>query len=333
MAKLSRIHRLLKLLTRIQTEAGWTPTRLAEAFQVDRRTIHRDIEDLKTVGFEITFDKAAQTYRLSGDVFLPPIQLDVHEAMALTVLCDLLTEPEQIAFLGAATRAVAKIQQVMPASVREESERLASRTFIRTAQSVPPDGCADVYATMQEAIDEGRIIECTYDAIRSDADHEPFDFHPYALLFAVRAWYVIGYHAGRDALRTLKLNRFDSLKRTERRFSPPPSFSLDAYLGNAWRMMPADRDFDVEILFDASFADTISETAWHPTQQVDLNDDGSATFRCTVAGLDEIAWWVLSMGRHCRVIQPAELAERVRREAEATAAQYDSTQAQELSGR
>ena len=44
---------------------------------------------------------------------------------------------------------------------------------------------------------------------------------------------------------------------------------------------------------------------------MDWHEDGSIAFRCTVDGLDEIVWWVLSMGPHCRVVKPAELAEWV----------------------
>ena len=69
-------------------------------------------------------------------------------------------------------------------------------------------------------------------------------------------------------------------------------------------------------------AETIADTLWHKTQQLEDHDDGSLTFRCTVAGLDEISWWVLSMGPHCRVLAPDELRDRVRQAAMDTAALY-----------
>ena len=79
---------------------------------------------------------------------------------------------------------------------------------------------------------------------------------------------------------------------------------------------------EVVLEFDASFAETIADTAWHRTQRIEHLDDGGIVFRCTVDGLDEIVWWVLSMGSACRVIEPPELRERVREQASSVAAMY-----------
>ncbi len=70
--------------------------------------------------------------------------------------------------------------------------------------------------------------------------------------------------------------------------------------------------YEVVIDFNADFAETIADTHWHASQKIDQHEDGSITFRCKVDGLDEIVWWVLSMGPHCRVKKPKELATRVR---------------------
>ena len=89
-------------------------------------------------------------------------------------------------------------------------------------------------------------------------------------------------------------------------------FSLDDHFGNAWRMIRSDDEYDVELVFDAEFAETISDTLWHPTQEFQWHDDGSITFTCKVDGLNEIVWWILSMGPHCVVKQPQVLADRVK---------------------
>ena len=111
-------------------------------------------------------------------------------------------------------------------------------------------------------------------------------------------------------------------------FAFPPAwfsrgFTLDKHLGNAWRMMRG-KDVDIELRFDAEFADTIADTRWHRTQDFQMHPDGSCTFTATVSGFEEIVWWILSMGPHCTVIKPKALAERVRELAAKTAAQYQS---------
>jgi len=87
-------------------------------------------------------------------------------------------------------------------------------------------------------------------------------------------------------------------------------------------MIRGGKTYKVEIWFDPTFAETIADTHWHPTQEVQWNEDGSTLFRCTVDGLDEIVWWVLSMGPHCVVKKPKALVDRVRKHGTALLAAY-----------
>ncbi len=170
------------------------------------------------------------------------------------------------------------------------------------------------------------MLRCTYESLRSQADPklkcEPFEFHPYRLLFEKRAWYVVGHYEGRDAVRTLKLCRFADIELTDKPYAIPEDFTLNEHLGQAWQMIRGEQRYDVELHFDADFAETIADTQWHPTQQIEWHDDDSITFRCTVDGLDEIVWWVLGMGPGCVVKQPAELATRVERLGKQMLARY-----------
>jgi len=152
---------------------------------------------------------------------------------------------------------------------------------------------------------------------------DAFIFKPYTLFFNQRAWYAVGYHSKHNEVRCLKLNRFTRIEPLDQPYTIPKSFSLAAHLGNAWRMMRGDKTFKVELHFDPEFAETIADTHWHSTQEVIWNEDESITFRCKVDGLDEIVWWVLSMGPHCTVQKPKELIELVRTLAGATAAKYE----------
>jgi predicted DNA-binding transcriptional regulator YafY len=140
---------------------------------------------------------------------------------------------------------------------------------------------------------------------------------------------VIGLHGGRGSdgvgeLRCLKLSRFSKVTPTDIEYEIPADFDVQQHLGNAWRMICDGDDVRVRIDFDAEFAQTVADTQWHRTQEIDWHPppDGGCTFRCTVAGLSEIEWWVLSMGPHATVIEPKELADRVRRLAMETAARY-----------
>lgn len=321
-AKYTRIHRLLKIITLIQSRRDCTAPTLALQCEVAERTIFRDLAELKAAGVPVEFDDATGAYRIERDFFMPPVQLSVDKALALAVLCEEIARTEQIAFTAPAWRALTKIKAALPAPVRDEIDRIIDSVVIRTAQTTPADGFGSVYEAVQQALALKRTLRCRYDSLNASNTDEEFDFEPYALFFSVRAWYAVGHHGGRNEIRTLKLNRFEQTTLTHRPYEIPKGFSLNAHLGNAWRMIPGAEEHDVEVWFDSSFAETMSDTQWHPTQEIDFHDDGSATFRATVSGLDEILWWVLSMGPHCRVIKPDTLRARVREAADGIRAHY-----------
>jgi len=332
-----RIDRLLRIITLIQGGRGWTPRTLAQEMGCTSRTIFRDLVHLRESGIPISYDTGTKQYTMAGDFHMPPVHLTLDESLALVALCDNLAGKEQIPFLKPASRAAHKIESQLPAEIKADLAQRSSKVAIRTAAAMEADGYADVYDRMQTALARRRKLICRYEAV-SHESHDggsgaggtavrarkpdgEFEFAPYALFFCVRAWYVIGKRSDRDDLRCMKLSRFAKVQPTEQPYAIPPRFSLEKYLGNAWRMMRG-KDVEVELWFDAEFAETVSDTRWHKTQEFQMHEDGSCTLTATVSGLEEIVWWVLSMGPHCRVIRPKGLAERVREMAARTAAVY-----------
>lgn len=327
-ADYSRIHRLLKILTLIQSDGDWTAQRLADECSVTVRTIYRDMKMLEGAGIPYFFDTQTNGYRVRRDFFMPPVSMTLDESLALIALGEHIGDKEQIPLTRAAGRAIAKLRSQLPLSLRDELERLDGHIDIRLAKAGPFEGIADVYETVRAAMADGRVLKCRYESIdgaRRDEHPEAwFEFAPYTLFFSQRAWYVLGHHDGRKEVRCLKLNRFSALEITARRYKTPKGFSVDQHLGNAWRMIRGKTSYDVELDFDAEFAETIADTHWHATQEIDWHDDGSITFRCTVDGLDEIVWWILSMGPHCVVKKPKLLADRVRQLAQGIVDAYPS---------
>lgn len=322
-ADYSRIHRLLKILTLIQGGDGWTSKRLAQECQTAERTIYRDLKMLDAAGIPYYFDPERKSYHVRRDFFMPPVPLTLEESLALAALAEHAGGREQVPFTKAASKAIAKIRGQLPSAIRSELERLEAHVSIQLAAANPPEAAADVYARVQGALARRRTLRCEYESIRAStsqgANHDgaagkggEFLFEPYALFFGTRAWYVIGMHRSRGEVRCLKLNRFTRVTETEAAYEIPRSFSLEKHLGNAWRMIRGKERYKVELTFDPHFAETLADTQWHKTQQVEWQDDGSIRFRCTVDGLDEIVWWIMGMGPHCVVHKPPELARLVR---------------------
>lgn len=321
-AEYARLHRVLQIIQLIQQQNGWDAKALASACGVTQRTIYRDLKLLEGANIPFSYDDERRCYRIRPDFFMRPIELSLDEALALVALGEEIGKKEQIPFTMAAARAVAKIRGQLPEKVRRELKAIDQHMAIRLSEAGTSDGVADVFSKVQTAQAQHRCLRCRYESVRPDGFKESFLLKPYKLFFERRAWYVLGYHGGLDDVRFLKLSRFSELEITDVDFEVPKKFSVEKHLGNAWRMIRGAKTYDVELVFDAEFAENIADTAWHKTQKIEWEPDGSIRFRCKVDGLDEIQWWVLARGQHCRVVKPKELADRVKYLARKTAEQY-----------
>lgn len=309
----SLISRLLRMLALIHGSHRWTPSGLAEAMSTTERTVYRDLRRLRESGVPIQFDHASNGYCIVGRFFLPPVDLTPEEACSLVMLTERVGGSEQLPLTRSAATAIEKLRALLPSALREALDEFMPRVTVHLAAS-ESDGIDDVWATVSKAIAERMALRCVYDAANHDEDAPDdgaFRFDPYDLYFGQRAWYAVGLHHGRDAVRTLKLARFSRIELTDQSYAIPPDFSLQQYFGRAWRMMPGGEVHQVRLRFSRDVADTVEGTIWHSTQQVSRHEDGSITVTFEVDGLDEIVWWVLSYGPHCVAEGPQQLRERV----------------------
>jgi predicted DNA-binding transcriptional regulator YafY len=322
----SRLHRLLAIIQMISGKRGVTGRDLTREFHVDARTVRRDIQALNRTGIPCYHDRETGGYTIRRGFFMPPVEFTFEEALSLLTLVEQIPTNGQIPYLATAHRALQKIRSQLRDDIKDYIEPLDGRIQIDLARGSGDDGAADVYEKVRHAIARRRVLRCRYQANQSaqtGSAEEVFELRPYALWYCQRAFYVVGWHAGRQAIRQLKLNRFDYMERTDKPYAIPDSFSLKNFLGNAWRMV-GGKEYRVVIRFEKEHAVTAAETRWHPTQDECWNEDGSVTLSFTVAGLEEVKWFVLGYGPFARAIQPDKLANDVRKLAAATAQRYEA---------
>jgi proteasome accessory factor B len=325
-AEYSRLHRLFALIQLIAGKRGLSARDIAAYFEMHERTVRRDIEVLNSTGIPCYLDPATGGYVIRKGFLMPPVEFSFEEALSLLTLMEQIPSDSKIPFQTTAHRALNKLRSQFRDEIKDDIENLDGRIHIDLARGSGDDGSKDVYDKVRDAIASRRVLRCRYEANHSahpDAAEELFDFRPYTLWYAQRSWYAVGLHCGRNEVRQLKLNRFDYVERTDKPYAIPDDFSMKSHLGNAWRMIRSDTDHNIAIRFDKGFADTVTETHWHPTQHADdPAPDGSITLHFTVAGFDEIQYWILSYGPHAQVLHPPELITRIRNFALATAQCY-----------
>jgi predicted DNA-binding transcriptional regulator YafY len=299
-----------------------TTKSIARALDVSRRTVFRDLNALELAGVPYHYD-AIDGYRITGDFFLPPVQLTLGEAMALSVLTSQMARRRQIPFLEDAFRAAMKVQAQLPAPIREEVAADDTHVRVEGPRVSPQENSGRHFESLRKAIAAKRKVRCTYDG--GNHGRMPFLFRPYVLFFGQRAWYVVGYSELAGAERTLKLNRIGVLEPTDRPYMIPNGWTLERSLGNAWRMIRGRVGYHVKIRFDREHGRNVADTLWHPTQRITwCPDESECIFECDVDGLDEIVWWVLGYGSHARVLEPRELVSRVSEMAQQMSRQYSS---------
>ncbi len=308
---IKRVTRLLKVLQMLQARAGENPDGLAKANGVSRRTVFRDIEALKEAGVPVAYDRETDRYSLPGAYLLPPTNFTAEEAMAVIGLTTQMGRRDSVPFYEPACRAAQKIEASFPSNLRDQIQELTKAIHIRPRQVNRLADKDDIYEQLVNAHLNKEQVWIEYDSLTEWEKIETV-LRPYQLMFARRCWYVIGRSSLHKEVRTFNLNRVLSVRMLGEHFKTPRGFSLERYLGNAWRMIPEPGpDYNVHLHFQHLVAKNVEEIHWHATQKTKRREDGSLDFWVTVSGVTEISWWILQYGDQVEVLAPTKLRKLV----------------------
>jgi predicted DNA-binding transcriptional regulator YafY len=160
----------------------------------------------------------------------------------------------------------------------------------------------------------------------SRAEEERITIHPYALVLHRDSIYCVGYHVGRQEIRTFVLDRMrDTQCAVTERFELPADFVVDQYFQGEFGIWRDKNPHKVVIEFDAHAADYVRMRTVHASQKLQSIAGGGLRLSMTVGNLLPVVSWVLEWGGRARVVEPPELIERVKAELEAALAQYGDT--------
>ena len=309
-SKWDRAARYLKIAQVLHAhgEAGISAAALARQVGVSKRTVYRDLEAMDLdAGLAIWNDGGR--FGLEAGTFLPPLALTLPEALAFFLAARLLTkatdelDPEIIG-------AFVKLAQVLPPVLAEQLHETAD-AFADTPRD---EGFTRVLRTLTEALAGRRVVEIEYTAGVYDATKgvrrlrlQAYAIEPSA---QTRALYVIGFDEERQDRRTFKVERIRAASLTPDTF-PSHSPSVAAEMRSAWDVIGDDAPVEIVIRFEASVAQRVAETRWHPSQVQEQQPDGSLLWRARVSGVLEIRSWILGWGPDAEVLEPADLREWV----------------------
>lgn len=214
--------RVLQLLGLLQARRVWTGQELADRLGVTGRSVRRDIERLRDLGYPVHASKGRDGgYQLGAGAALPPLLLDPEEAVAMAV-CLRLAAGGSVAGVGeSALRALSKLDQVMPARLRSQVSAVHDATVTLTGggsvEAVSPD---DLMA-LARACRDHEHIRLGYTDIRGNRTERRLE--PYQLVTTGRRWYLLAYDRDKQDWRTLRLDRMVDVKAAGTTFAPRPA--------------------------------------------------------------------------------------------------------------
>ncbi|WP_432797845.1 helix-turn-helix transcriptional regulator [Poriferisphaera sp. WC338] len=303
--QVSKVHRLLKLITIMQGGQPRSVNELMDELSVSRRTLFRDLNLLEAAGVPYYHEKNVG-YRISKDFFLPPISLTVPETMGLMILGKTAAAQRDKPLFASALSAIYKLIGTMPEPIRSTCGELMTNISVDPGAKGLGTVETQHYTTLQRCVDEHRTCMITY---KSPVEPKPFTaiVHPYALHFTARAWYLFAKTDRHEDIRVLKLARITTLCTMDEHFDRPDDFHISQKIDNAWALSPEGTHYDINLTFLPRVATNVAETHWHPSQKIEMHDDGSCTATFSVNGLREIAWWISGYADQVIINDPPEL--------------------------
>ncbi|WP_075734590.1 helix-turn-helix transcriptional regulator, partial [Streptomyces acidiscabies] len=210
--------RLLQLLSLLQTPREWPGGELAERLRVSRRTVRRDIDRLRELGYPVQATMGADGgYRLVAGKAMPPLVLDDEEAVAIAVGLRAGAGHAVAGVDEASVRALAKLEQVLPARLRRRVATLQAATAPLTGGDVdriPPETLTAI-ASAVAGSERLRFAYSARDGVGSRRLVEP-----YRLVSTGQRWYLVAYDLDRGDWRTFRVDRVSEPFATGARFAP-----------------------------------------------------------------------------------------------------------------
>ncbi|WP_086734697.1 helix-turn-helix transcriptional regulator [Streptomyces glaucescens] len=212
-------NRTLELLSLLQTQKEWTGDGLAERLGVSPRTVRRDINRLRELGYPVTATKGPSAYyRLSRGARLPPLIVDDEQALAIAL--SLQTAPASVTGMGDATkRALNSIRELLPPHLAHRLATFSVEQIENAWELAPPQVDPALLAQLSTAAQQRDLVRFSYRSIHLDS-REDSDVlaEPHRLVVWSGRWYLVAYDQQRHSWHAYRLDRIRHLAPSGWRF-------------------------------------------------------------------------------------------------------------------
>ncbi len=300
--------RLLSLLSLLQTPREWSGGELAERLGISRRTVRRDVERLRELGYPVAATRGSDGgYRLVAGSAMPPLLLDDEEAVAITVGLATAARHPVRGIEEASVRALAKLERVLPARLRYRVSSLGGAT-------VPLPGAAgddvdpELLTTLAGAIANRERVRFGYQA--GDGTGSARHVDPHRLVCAGRRWYLLGHDRDRDDWRIFRIDRIRQVTPTGGRSTPRdlPAGAAAYVADRLYSLLPT---YAAVVTLHAPMAELSRRVGADLGELAEL-DERTCLQRCHGDTLEWLALRLTGLGCEFEVREPPELIAHLR---------------------
>jgi predicted DNA-binding transcriptional regulator YafY len=300
--------RLLQLLSLLQARPTWTGPELAERLEITTRTVRKDVERLRRLGYPVhATPGAAGGYRLGAGAQLPPLLLDDDEAVAVAVGLRTVAGRGVSGTEETSVRALAKLEQVLPSRLRRRVNALQTSTvaFESWGPTVDPETLTAIAGACRD------LVRLRFAYRTPDGKTSRRLVEPHRLVHTGRRWYLAAWDCEREDWRSFRVDRIEPGLSTDRSFEPREAPYGDAAKYVA-RSISSQRDrYQATVILHASL-EAIAHRVPHAVGTLEAIDDQRCLLRTGADWLGGLAVYVADIGVDFTVLEPPELAARVR---------------------
>jgi proteasome accessory factor B len=308
---------------------GVTVRELAAELEVSQKTIRRDLDLFRSLGFPLEETVGLynrKTWRMRPAANQPPLSFTFEEAAALYLGRRSLEPLAGSALWQAAHQALRKVKAVLGTTALDYIERFEGLFHFTTFGTSDYTSKAALLDKIWLGIEDCKAIHILY---QSDRATEPAfrDVYPYDLTRHSGSLYLIAHDPQDHTTKTYKLDRIEDVENSTFPFQRPKDFNAKAFLASALGIYRGDRDLTVKIQFAPAVARFVMEKRWHHSQKLTRQRDGSLIAEFRLSCTQEIKSWVLGFGRKAVVLQPESLQREIVAELDAMNIAYGRVRA------
>ena len=295
---------------------------LARRLSVSSKTVQRDLDYLRDeLEAPIAFDRVQNGYFYSrADYVLPFLPMDGKDLFSIGVAAQVLSLFGGTPLARDLRACYQRLAELMPPAVRLRPEIVMERLALRAAAFRPVR--EETWQAVAEAMQRGVSLSIRYRRPGAPAE-EPRIVHPYAFVLSGRDWMMLAEDQAAGQVKIFYLARMASAALTGQRYAIPRDFDADAFFRNTFGLFVGSaKPFRLRVRFSRDISDEVRELHFHRQQRIETTRDGEAILELPAQSLKEARRFVLAYGKEAVVLEPPELVESLRREAEALVRAY-----------